>query len=54
MGFYIRCPHCGHEHDGVDYIEDSDTDIIFTMKCKKCGKEFQVNYTSTFDFEINK
>lgn len=52
--FNIVCPHCGHKHDGLDYIELNDMDGDFDMNCEGCGEEFFVKFKLSINFEIAK
>ena len=54
MNYDIVCPYCGHKHDGLDYVETGDMEGDFSMECEACGKEFNVSFTTTINFEISK
>lgn len=51
--YTFNCPHCGMEHDGLDYIEACDMNGEFEMLCDGCEKEFSVKFTTTIVFSID-
>lgn len=47
----IKCPYCGHEHDGLDYIEPNDMGGSFSMDCEECEKPFAVDFETKIEFK---
>ena len=45
----IKCPHCEHLM-GYDDLEIGELSGNFDMKCEKCKKAFNVDFTSMFYF----
>lgn len=54
MDFIIICPYCGHEHDGLDYIEASDMEGKFVMDCEECKRQFAVSFKTSIQFKTEK
>ena len=52
--FIIKCPWCGHEHDGLDYVEPNDMDGDFVMDCEECKKQFAVYFKTSITFKTEK
>ncbi|MBL3636814.1 MULTISPECIES: hypothetical protein [Bacillus] len=49
----IKCPHCEHLM-GYDDLEIGELSGNFDMKCEKCKKAFNVDFTSMFYFTTKK
>ncbi|MCX2736231.1 hypothetical protein [Bacillus sp. AnS8] len=50
----IKCPHCNHLTEYVDYIVFGDMSGEFEMDCEKCKKRFNVEFYSIYYFASNK
>lgn len=40
MKFIFNCPWCGHQHDGLEYIEPTDMEGEFATDCEECERQF--------------
>lgn len=54
MDFPIKCPWCGHEHDGLEYIEPNDMEGEFVTDCEECERQFLVKFKTTISFEAER
>lgn len=54
MDFIFKCPWCGHEYDGLDFVEPTDMDGEFITDCKECKRQFEVKFKTTISFETEK
>lgn len=54
--FIVKCPWCGHEHNGLDYVKPNYMDGDFVMDCenKECRKQFAVYFKTKIDFKTEK
>jgi len=50
----FKCPHCGMEYDGLEYIEVGDMDGKFNMCCDGCEKEFTIKFLTKIIFKTEK
>jgi hypothetical protein len=50
----LICPHCGHEHDGLEY-RDGELEVDgYTTDCESCEKEFTWSCRVEFYYSTKK
>lgn len=52
--FTFKCPHCGLDYDGLEYLDTADMEGEFEMLCNSCEKEFSVEFQTTITFKCKK
>lgn len=52
----FKCPHCGMEYDGLDFVDCEDMEGEFQMTCEneKCRKDFLVKFETIVNFVTEK